>query len=103
MELQGNHNFLGTQSSSSFQDTGTPFNVTYGTGHVCGTVIKDNVAIAGLALNAHTFGVATTESVDISPDFIPFDGLMGLARSVRASVSNLGRHTDLIICVDPLK
>jgi len=77
----GNHNFLGTQSSSSFQDTGAPFSVTYGTGQVSGDIITDNVAIAGLPLDAHTFGVATTESVDFSSDSTPFDGLMGLAQS----------------------
>jgi hypothetical protein len=80
----GNHNFLGTQSSSSFQDTGAPFSVTYGTGQVSGNVITDNIAIAGLTLDAHTFGVATTESVDFSADSTPFDGLMGLAQSTLA-------------------
>jgi len=37
--------------------------------------------VAGLALKAHTFGVATTERVDFSDDSTPFDGLMGLAQS----------------------
>jgi hypothetical protein len=73
---------LGTQSSSSFVDTNQPFSVTYGTGSVSGDIITDNVNIAGLALNQHTFGVATTESVDFSGNSTPFDGLMGLAQSV---------------------
>lgn len=77
----GNHNFLGPQSSSSFQDTGAPFSVTYGTGKVSGNIVKDQVAIAGLPLSAHTFGVASVESVDFSADSTPFDGLMGLAQS----------------------
>jgi len=77
----GNHNFLGTQSSSSFEDTGVPFSVTYGTGQVSGNIIKDNVVIAGLTLGAHTFGVSSLESVDFSADTTPFDGLMGLAQS----------------------
>jgi hypothetical protein len=77
----GNHNFLGTQSSSTFVDSGNPFSVTYGTGSVSGDIITDNVSLAGLALNNHTFGVANTESVDFSSDSTPFDGLMGLAQS----------------------
>ncbi|KAF9048515.1 aspartic peptidase A1 [Panaeolus papilionaceus] len=77
----GNHIFLGPQSSSSFVDTKAPFQVTYGTGQVSGDIITDNVSIAGLSLPAHTFGVATTESVDFSSDQTPFDGLMGLAKS----------------------
>ncbi|KAI5119836.1 hypothetical protein M0805_008402 [Coniferiporia weirii] len=76
----GNHTFLGTQSSSSFVDTGAPFAVTYGSGNVAGDIITDDVSIAGLSLKAHTFGVATSESVDFSSDSVPFDGLMGLAQ-----------------------
>ena len=63
-------------------NTGKPFSVTYGTGSVSGDIITDNIAIAGLQLNQHTFGVATTESVDFSDNSTPFDGLMGLAQSV---------------------
>jgi hypothetical protein len=77
----GNHNFLGAQSSSTFKDTQKPFSVTYGTGDVSGNIIQDDISVAGLALKAHTFGVATTESVDFSSDSTPFDGLMGLAQS----------------------
>ncbi|OCH95443.1 acid protease [Obba rivulosa] len=77
----GNHTFLGPQSSSTFVDSGNPFSVTYGTGEVSGDIITDNINVAGLALNNHTFGVATTESVDFSSDSVPFDGLMGLAQS----------------------
>ncbi|KAH0585064.1 putative aspartic-type endopeptidase CTSD [Termitomyces sp. J132] len=77
----GNHKFLGTQSSSSFVDTGSQFQVTYGTGQVAGDIVTDDVSIAGLALNNHTFGVALIESTDFSDDSTPFDGLMGLAQS----------------------
>jgi len=77
----GNHNLLGTQSSSSFQDTGAPFQITYGTGNVAGNIIKDDISVAGLQLKAHTFGVATKESIDFSDNSTPFDGLMGLAQS----------------------
>ncbi|TDL16982.1 acid protease [Rickenella mellea] len=77
----GNHTFLGPQSSSTFVDTKAPFTVTYGSGNVAGTIITDNVAIAGLPLDKHTFGTANQESVDFSSDNVPFDGLMGLAQS----------------------
>ncbi|GBE88244.1 acid protease [Sparassis latifolia] len=77
----GNHTFLGSQSSSTFIDTGKQFEVTYGTGQVQGDIVTDNINVAGLALNNHTFGVANVESTDFSSDTIPFDGLMGLAKS----------------------
>ncbi|KAI0833254.1 acid protease [Trametes gibbosa] len=77
----GNHQFLGTQSSSSFKDSAQPFQVTYGSGAVAGTIIQDNIVVAGLALNAHTFGATTQETADFADDSVPFDGLMGLAQS----------------------
>jgi hypothetical protein len=85
----GTHTFLGTSSSSTFVDTGKPFAVTYGTGDVKGDIVTDNVAIAGLALNAHTFGVANTESVQFADDSVPFDGLMGLAQSTLSEQQTL--------------
>lgn len=63
-------------------NTNKPFSVTYGTGSVSGDIITDNIAIAGLQLNQHTFGIASTESIDFSDNSTPFDGLMGLAQSV---------------------
>lgn len=77
----GNHTFLGSQSSSSFVQSNQNFNVTYGSGAVAGVLCQDNVNIAGLQLNNHTFGVANEESVQFSADTVPFDGLMGLAQS----------------------
>jgi hypothetical protein len=56
--------------------------VTYGSGSVAGVLCKDNINMAGLQLNNHTFGVANEESVQFSADTVPFDGLMGLAQSV---------------------
>ncbi|KAI0787881.1 acid protease [Fomes fomentarius] len=83
----GNHQFLGSQSSSSFVDTNKQFQVTYGTGAVAGDIVQDDVNLAGLALTGHTFGVATAETVDFSDNSVPFDGLMGLAQS---TLSNQG-------------
>ena len=73
--------FLGAQSSSTFEDTQKPFNITYGTGSVDGRVIKDNIIVAGLPLPNHTFGVAEQETVEFSSDQTLFDGIMGLAQS----------------------
>jgi hypothetical protein len=77
----GNHTFLGQQSSSSFQATQKPFNISYGTGQVSGNIVQDNVVIAGLPLTKHVFGVASLESIEFSSNQTPFDGLMGLAKS----------------------
>jgi hypothetical protein len=60
-----------------------PWTIEYGTGSVSGVIVKDTINLAGLALNNHTFGVALQESVEFSSGDTPFDGLMGLARSVR--------------------
>ncbi|EJD49755.1 acid protease [Auricularia subglabra TFB-10046 SS5] len=78
----GDHTFLGEQSSSTFVDSGNVFAVQYGSGDVNGTIITDDIGIGGLKLTAHTFGVATQESVDFSDNGTPFDGLMGLAQSI---------------------
>jgi len=77
----GNHTFLGPTLSSSFTSSSETFQVTYGTGHVGGDLVSDDVTIAGLTLSNHVFGVANDESVDFSDDSVPFDGLMGLAQS----------------------
>jgi len=76
----GNHVFLGPNSSSSFQDSGKNFQVTYGSGQVAGNIISDNVNLAGFTLNNHTFGVALVESQDFTNNSLA-DGLMGLAKS----------------------
>lgn len=77
----GKHQTLGATASSSFVASNSPFQVTYGTGAVAGAIIKDDITLAGLALPAHTFGVALQETADFSDDSVPFDGLMGLAQS----------------------
>ena len=80
----GQHQTLGTTTSSSFVDSQKPFQVSYGSGEVAGTIIQDNVVMAGLALNNHVFGTANEETVQFTG--APFDGLMGLAQSVSSSV-----------------
>ncbi|KAF7292744.1 Acid protease [Mycena indigotica] len=77
----GRHQTLSSRSSSSFKASDTPFTVTYGTGAVAGAIVQDDITVAGLTLKAHTFGVATQETDDFANDRVPFDGLMGLAKS----------------------
>ncbi|KAI0806325.1 aspartic peptidase A1 [Irpex lacteus] len=85
----GKHVFLGPKSSSSFVDTQKPFQVTYGSGAVAGNIITDNLNVAGLALNKHTFGVAAQETDQFANDATQFDGLMGLAQSTLSEQKTL--------------
>jgi hypothetical protein len=50
------------------------------TGKVSGSIVQDNLVVAGLSLN-HTFGVAKQETIDFSANTTPYDGIMGFARS----------------------
>lgn len=81
--------FLGSQSSSTFQDTQKSFEVTYGKGAVRGNVITDTILIGGMPLVNHTFGVATEETEDFAASSIVFDGLMGLAKSTLSEQKTL--------------
>jgi hypothetical protein len=56
---------------------------------VSGTVIQDNINVAGLALNNHVFGVADQETDDFGSNNTPFDGLMGLAKSALSEEQTL--------------
>jgi hypothetical protein len=82
-----NRTLEGPSASSTFVDTGKPWTITYGTGAVSGTIVKDNIVVAGIPLSAHTFGIALQESPDFTDEGVPYDGLMGLALS---SASNQG-------------
>jgi hypothetical protein len=66
--VQGDHRFLGQNSSSSFNDTGRPWSIEYGKGSVSGTLVTDRIQFAGCTLPNHTFGVARNES----PQFTPY-------------------------------
>jgi len=77
-------------------DTQQPWNITYGSGDVAGTIVTDTVTIDGLTLPKHTFGIATQESSDFSDFAIPYDGLLGLALSVSGYI--LRRLTVKIDC-----
>jgi hypothetical protein len=70
-------------------DSQQPFNVTYGKGAVLGNIITDDIAVAGLKLSNHTFGVATEETEDFSGNTTLFDGIMGLAQSTLSNQKTL--------------
>ncbi|KAJ7116384.1 aspartic peptidase domain-containing protein [Mycena epipterygia] len=76
----GNHTFLGENESSTFVNTRTPWQASYGSGNASGEVVRDNVVVAGMSLNNFTFGVAHLLSSEFTSDSNT-DGLMGLARS----------------------
>lgn len=62
-------------------NTGTQWQALYGSGNASGTVVTDNVVIAGIKVNNLTFGIANQLSEEFTSDNNT-DGLMGLARSV---------------------
>jgi hypothetical protein len=70
-------------------DTQTPFKITYGKGAVQGNIIQDDLAVAGLKLPGHTFGVAANETADFSSSQTLFDGIMGLAQSTLSEQKTL--------------
>jgi len=84
----GEHVFLGSNFSSSFVDSGNPWGIKYGAGSVNGTLITDNVTIAGLNLSQHRFGVATSETKEFSSNDVAFDGIIGLARTELSNQNN---------------
>ncbi|KAF4571463.1 hypothetical protein EYR36_008800 [Pleurotus pulmonarius] len=77
----GNHVFLGGISSTTFEDSQRPFQITYGTGAVVGTTVRDNLKLAGLSLDGHIFGVAHNESKEFAGNDVAFDGILGTAQS----------------------
>jgi hypothetical protein len=85
-----NRTLEGASASSTFVDTAKPWNITYGTGAVSGSIVTDNIVVAGIHLDAHTFGITDKESADFADDSTPYDGLMGLALG---TASNQGALT----------
>jgi len=85
----GNHNYLGPQSSTSFVDTGIHYTVSYGSGSLNGTIVSDNLSIAGLTLPKHTFGSAMAQSSQLIKAGGAFDGIMGLGQSFLSAQKHL--------------
>ncbi|KAJ7131941.1 aspartic peptidase A1 [Mycena filopes] len=74
----GNTLSLSENSSSTFVNTHKHWSVIYGSGAAAGDIVRDNVVLAGMTLNNHTFGVVHTISSGFSKDRTA-DGLMGLS------------------------
>ena len=83
---------MGGISSTTFEDSQRPFQITYGTGAVVGTIVRDNLKLAGLSLEGHIFGVAHNESKEFAGNDVAFDGILGTAQSV-GFVCNQSTHT----------
>ncbi|KAF9453436.1 acid protease [Macrolepiota fuliginosa MF-IS2] len=77
----GNHTYLGLNSSTTLKDLHDPWAINYNTGEVSGSMIQDDISIAGLRLSGFKFGVAFKESPEFTGNEILFDGLAGLAKS----------------------
>ena len=63
---QGNHTFLGANSSSSYTQSKDDWAIGYVSGSVSGYIVHDDVSIASLKLKNLTFGVAFNESTDFT-------------------------------------
>ncbi|KAG2356450.1 aspartic peptidase domain-containing protein [Suillus spraguei] len=75
-------------ASSTYTDTGNPFNVTYGSGNVGGTLAHDTISIGSLEIDQQYFGAVTHVSSDFNDD--PISGLIGLGFS---SIATSGKPT----------
>ncbi|KAI8934379.1 hypothetical protein NX059_009115 [Plenodomus lindquistii] len=71
------HTTFGKGDSSSLSTDQTPFNITYGTGSVSGTLASDTLHIGSLSPTL-TFGLATTVSQEFRS--YPMDGILGIGR-----------------------
>ncbi|KAG1723611.1 acid protease [Suillus paluster] len=75
-------------TSSTYKNTGNPFQVNYGMGHVQGTLAYDTITVGGLKVNKQYFGAVTQVSSDFNDD--PISGLLGLGFS---SIAMSGKPT----------
>ncbi|KZV64006.1 Asp-domain-containing protein [Peniophora sp. CONT] len=63
--------------SSTFRSSNDRFSVTYGSGRVSGTLVRDVVSFGDLSVSSQAFGAVSDESGDFSEN--PNDGLIGMA------------------------
>lgn len=74
--------------SRTFQRTGEPFNIQYGSGSASGTLGRDTVTIAGQTVSNQYFGLVNNPSEDFLGT--PSSGLIGMAFS---SIASSGQPT----------
>lgn len=70
------HNTFGPADSSTYLVATGTFTNSYGTGNVSGTLVKDDMTVAGVKLPM-TFGVADIVSDHFN--YFPIDGILGLS------------------------
>ncbi|KIY43780.1 acid protease, partial [Fistulina hepatica ATCC 64428] len=88
------HTSLGPKSSSSFFENSThEWAVQYGYGYVSGRLASDSIHVLdGFQLDSFTLGVADVGSEDVTGPGVPFDGILGLAKSALST----GRNSTLV-------
>lgn len=70
-------------SSSSFKNSSTPFQITYGSGQVAGNLATDTVTLAGHTVNSQTFAIADQVSQGLLDGNVA--GIMGMGFQSLAS------------------
>ncbi|KZT51973.1 acid protease [Calocera cornea HHB12733] len=69
--------YFHTEQSSTYQQTERPFEITYGSGEVAGTIAKDTAELSGLRVTSQTLGAVNVVSQQFTND--PSSGILGLA------------------------
>ncbi|KAK7060334.1 hypothetical protein VNI00_001099 [Paramarasmius palmivorus] len=84
------HTIYDTSQSSTAEDEGKTFKLTFGDGSTSqGEVFHDTVTVAGLTATGQAVGAATQYSNGFAIDSFPPDGLMGMAFR---DISNFGEN-----------
>lgn len=72
-----------SSSSSTYQNTGQPFEISYGSGDAAGTIAEDTVTMGGFTISSQVFAVVNETTTDLIS--APLSGLMGLGWKALAS------------------
>jgi len=70
-------------SSSTFNNTNTPFSITYGSGSASGVLGRDEVQMAGFQVSQQTFGICSQLTTGLVS--APVSGILGLGWQALAS------------------
>ncbi|RMZ85494.1 hypothetical protein DV737_g858, partial [Chaetothyriales sp. CBS 132003] len=73
----GSSNLWVPSSSSTYQENGSDFSITYGSGQVSGFISQDTLVIGDLSIENQLFGEVTSEP-GLTFAFGKFDGILGL-------------------------
>ncbi|KFP55227.1 Cathepsin E, partial [Cathartes aura] len=72
------HTKFQPSQSSTYQATGTPFSIQYGTGSLTGVIGSDQLVVEGLTVSNQQFAESISEPGKVFLD-AEFDGILGLA------------------------